>query len=110
MPTLIPLEHPGVILKEEFIDELDLSVYKVLKGTGINQTALGEITKGKRNISPINALKLANFFGLSEDYFATLQTHYNLDCAKRTGDSRLSKVVPFSRKRTNEDAEDLLEA
>ena len=82
MPTLIPLEHPGVILKEEFIDELDLSVYKVSKGTGINQTALGEITKGKRNISPINALKLAKFFGLSEDYFATLQTHYNLDCAK----------------------------
>jgi plasmid maintenance system antidote protein VapI len=47
------LEEPGVILKEEFIDERGLSNYKVSKGTGISQTALGEIVKDKRSISAV---------------------------------------------------------
>lgn len=42
-----PLGHPGVILKEELIGERGLSNYQVSKETGINQTALGEIVKGR---------------------------------------------------------------
>lgn len=109
MTKLITLEHPGTILKEEFIDELDLSVYKVSQGTGISQTALGEIVRGKRSISAVNSLKLAKFFGLSEDYFAKLQTQYNLDCAKRSEGKSISKVIPFVQKQ-KERSEDLLEA
>ena len=40
MATKIPLEHPGIIIKEEFIEPLDLTSYAVSKRTGISQTAL----------------------------------------------------------------------
>jgi antitoxin HigA-1 len=96
MAKQIPLEHPGIIIKEEFIESLELTPYAVAKGTGIPQTALGEILKGKRNISAINALKLSKFFGISENYFINIQTRYNLDLAKEKAKKPLSKIVPFN--------------
>ena len=82
MASLIPLEHPGILLKEEFIESLEITAYAVSKGTGIPQTALSEIIKGKRNISAINALKLSKFFGVSENFFMNIQAKYDLDLAK----------------------------
>ena len=91
MSSLIPLEHPGVILKEEFLEELEaFTPYAVSKATGISQTALGEILKGKRGISPQNALKLSKYLGMSESFFINLQTHYNLELAKESHEGSLA--------------------
>ena len=95
MANRIPLEHPGVLLKEEFIEAMGLSVYKVSQATGINQTALGQIIKGERRISPLNSLKLSKFFGMSDNFFANLQTQFELDLAKETGKNILGKITPL---------------
>jgi len=108
MAKLIPLEYPGIILKEEFIEALGLTPYAVSKGTDISQTALGEILKGKRGISAINALKLSKFFGVSESYFLNLQTKYNLDLAKENAKKPLARIIPFKSKKS--DNTELLEA
>lgn len=108
MASLIPLEHPGIILKEEFIEALGITVYAVSKGTGISQTALGEIIRGKRNITPINALKLSKLFGVSENYFLNIQSKYDLDVAKEKAKKPLSKIIPL--KRPDVDNQGLLEA
>ena len=108
MAKQIPLEHPGLIIKEEFIEPLELTAYAVAKGTGIPQTALGEILRGKRNISAINALKLSKFFGVSESFFLNIQNKYNLDLAKDKAKKPLSKIIPFNAKKDS--AIDVLEA
>ena len=95
MAKQIPLEHPGIIIEEEFIEPLNLTPYAVAKGTGIPQTALGEILKGTRNISAINALKLSKFFGVSESFFINIQSRYSLDIAKEKAKHPLSKIIPF---------------
>ena len=33
---LIPLEHPGIFLKEEFMKPLEVSAYRVAKDTNIS--------------------------------------------------------------------------
>jgi len=101
MEKKIPIEHPGLIIKEEFIEPLELTPYAVSKETGITQTALGEILKGKRNISAINALKLSKYFGVSENFFINIQTRYNLDLAKEKAKKHLSKIVPFKGPKPN---------
>ncbi len=101
MASLIPLEHPGILLKEEFIEPLEISVYAVAKGTGIPQTALSEIIKGKRNISAINALKLSKYFAVSENYFMNIQTRYDLDLAKEKAKKPLSKIKPLQNHRNH---------
>ncbi len=108
MAKLISLEHPGTILKEEFVEAFELTPYAISKETGISQTALGEILKGKRNISALNALKLSKFFGVSESYFLNLQTKYALDMAKEKEEKSLAKIIPFKRK--GSDSMELLEA
>ena len=108
MAKLIPLEHPGIILKEEFIEPLGLSAYKVSKEAKIDQTALGQILRGKRKITPVNALKLSKFFGMSEEFFLNLQTRYDLDLAKESGKKAICQIIPFRPKNTKNI--DLLEA
>lgn len=98
MSSLIPLEHPGAILKEEFLEELELTPYVVSKATGISQTALSEILKGKRGISPQNALKLSRYLGMSESFFINLQTRYSLDLAKERNEGSLAEIIPFKHK------------
>jgi addiction module HigA family antidote len=53
--------HPGLLLKKD-LDEVDLSVYRVSKETGISQVNLSKILKGKRAISPDTGLRLAKFW------------------------------------------------
>ena len=98
MAHKIPMEHPGIIIKEEFIEALGLTPYTVAKETGISQTALGEILKGKRGVSAVNALRLAKFFGVSENFFSNIQTRYDLDCAKEKAKKKISQITPFVQK------------
>ncbi len=95
MTNLIALEHPGIVVKEEFLDELGVTVYKVAQETGISRTALGQILKGKRSITPNTGLKLAAFFGVSDDYFVKLQMHYDIDLVKEKEKKSLAKIIRF---------------
>lgn len=108
MAKLISLEHPGVILREEFLEAIELSAYAVSKGTGISATALGQILKGKRSITPTTGLKLSKFLGMSEAYFINLQTQYDIDIAKEKTEETLGKIIPFRSKKSS--SHDLLEA
>ena len=82
MAGQIQFEHPGIIIKEEFIEAFGITPYVVAKGTGISQTALGEILKGKRGISAVNSWRLAKYFGVSESFFSNIQSRYSIDMAK----------------------------
>jgi len=111
MTKLISLEHPGIILQEEFIEPLELTAYKVSKATGISQTALGEIIRGTRNITSKTGLKLAKYFGLSDGYFMKLQMQYDLDLEKEEGGKALGEIIPFKpRNRNPPEEEELFEA
>ncbi|MDY6830761.1 MAG: HigA family addiction module antitoxin [Thermodesulfobacteriota bacterium] len=102
------MEHPGIILKEEFMEPLGTTAYTVSKGSGIPQTAIGEILKGKRTISSINTLNLSKFFCVSETFFLSIQSRYDLDLAKEKARKPLSKIIFFKRPDLNK--ENLLDA
>ena len=79
---IIPLEHPGIFLKEEFMEPLNLSAYKVAKDTGVANMAMSEILRGIRSITPRVGIRLSKYFGVSEGYFSRLQLQYDLDTSK----------------------------
>jgi len=93
---LIPLEHPGVVLKEEFLEPLRLSAYRVAKDTGIPNMALSEILRGKRSITPRVGIRLSKYFGLSEGYFSRLQLQYDIDRVKEREGREVNKIKPLS--------------
>ncbi len=62
-------EHSGTILKNRFLDPFRLTTQSVSRATSIDEMLLEEIIEGNIEIDPDTGLKLANYFGLSDDYF-----------------------------------------
>lgn len=89
---LIPLEHPGIFIKEEFLEPLNLSAYRVSKDTGISSMALSEILRGLRNITPRIGIRLAKYFGVSEGFFSRLQLQYDIDLVKEHEGQEVKKI------------------
>lgn len=54
--------HPGEVLKEEFLEPMQISAYRFSKETFIPQTRISEIIKKKRRITADTALRLSRFF------------------------------------------------
>lgn len=71
--------HPGEILKEEFLEPLGITAYRLSKDTFIPQTRISEILKGRRRITADSALRFAKYFGTSAKFWLGLQDDYDLE-------------------------------
>lgn len=71
--------HPGEVLKEEFLEALGITAYRLSKDTFIPQTRISEILKGKRRITADSALRFAKYFGTSAKFWLGLQDDYDLE-------------------------------
>ena len=74
---------PGDILKEEFLDPLDLSSSRVARDLDVPAGRLSEIINGKRAITANTALRLEKYFGVSAQFWLNLQSRYDLKIARR---------------------------
>ncbi|WP_416274630.1 HigA family addiction module antitoxin [Lamprobacter sp.] len=70
--------HPGEILREDFLDPLDLSVNALAVALRVPATRLHEIVKERRAISPDTALRLARYFGGDAQSWLNLQSSFDL--------------------------------
>lgn len=71
--------HPGEILKEEFLEPLEISAYRLSKETFIPQTRISEIIKGNRRITADTALRFSKFFGTSAKFWLGLQDDFDIE-------------------------------
>ncbi len=71
--------HPGEVLKEEFLEPLGITAYRLSKDTYIPQTRISEILKGKRRVTADSALRFAKYFGTSAKFWLGLQDDYDLE-------------------------------
>ncbi|MCP9791946.1 HigA family addiction module antitoxin [Vulcanococcus limneticus] len=92
---LLPPITPGELLREEFLDPMGLTVYRVAKEIGVPQTRLWEIVKGKRGVTADTDLRLSKFFGLSEGYWLRAQAAHDLELQRRAIAPQLAQIQPF---------------
>lgn len=85
--------HPGEILLEEFLNPMEISQYRLAKDINVPARRINEIVLGKRTITADTALRLSEYFGLSEKFWLNLQMKYNLEIAKDKLKERLNKEV-----------------
>jgi antitoxin HigA-1 len=90
----LPNIHPGEIVREEFLVPLGKSAYWLAKGLGITESAVSEILKGKRAITPATALKLERFLGCSAEFWLGLQAAYDLEEERRRLAPGLEEMEP----------------
>ncbi len=99
MPThKIPPIHPGEILKEEFLDEIGITQYKLAKDINVPARRINEIVHCKRSITADTALRLGRYFGMSPQFWINLQAHYDLEVQKdKLGNKLKSEVKVYAR-------------
>ena len=93
-----PPVHPGEILREEFLGPMNVSQYRLAKDISVPPRRVNEIVLAKRGISADTALRLARYFGTSEQFWLNLQSQYDLDVERdRLGDRLDAEVVSLRR-------------
>ena len=92
----IPLTHPGAVLREEYLEPLGISNYRLAKETGLTPTRIGQIVRGGRGITPEAGLKISRFLGMSEGFWVKKQASYDMHLAKRKHAAELDKIQPLS--------------
>ena len=88
--------HPGEILKEEFLDELQISAYRLAKDTGIPQTRVSEIINSRRRITADTALRLSKYFGNTPKFWLGLQDDYDLEEEQVSKEKELGQIKHYT--------------
>jgi antitoxin HigA-1 len=92
--------HPGIILKDEFLIPLKISISKLSKDLEIPQTRISQIIKGKRRITADTALRLSSYFGNSAKFWLGLQDDFDIEEEKSTQSIVFEKIRSIRNKNT----------
>jgi antitoxin HigA-1 len=84
--------HPGEILKEEFMEPLSLTAYRLAKDLHVPAPRVNDIVRGKRAITADTAIRLGIYFGLPAQFWMNLQIDYDLRLAHAA--SGIEKITP----------------
>ncbi len=74
--------HPGLIVRRQCLEPLNLSVTKAAEGLGVTRQALSDLVNGKAGISVAMAIRLSKAFGSSPDTWLGMQMAHDLWEAK----------------------------
>ena len=80
--TIMPPVWPGEILMAEFLEPLGVSHYELAKAVDVPIRRINGIVHGERRISAGTALRLARYFGTSEQFWMNLQVRYDIEIEK----------------------------
>jgi antitoxin HigA-1 len=84
--------HPGIILDEHYIKPLKLNLQTLSDLLGIARTTLLKIRRGKTNISPAIAIRLAEAFNTTPNLWLNLQQKYDLWVEQQ---KKHKKIIPI---------------
>ena len=90
MTTTDYISTPGEILKEEFLEPMGISQYRLAKAIGKPESAVSEIVRGRRSITVEMAWLLSRALGTTPDFWLNLESTYQL---KTFDSSRLPEVA-----------------
>lgn len=74
---------PGEILREDFMEPLDISINQLARDLSVPPNRISDIVNGKRSITADTALRLQRYFGVEAQFWLNLQTEYDLRMIKR---------------------------
>ena len=85
--------HPGEVLLEEFLEPFKISQTKLAHEIGVTPRRINEIVLDRRSITADTAIRLAYYFGTSEEFWMGLQDDYELEEAHSHLQGRLKKII-----------------
>ena len=89
--------HPGEILREEYLKPMRLSATALAKRLHVSPPTVNDIVRERRAITAEMAVRLAKFFGTTEQFWLNLQSAYDVSCARERLSRELKEITPKPR-------------
>jgi antitoxin HigA-1 len=100
MVRKLPPMHPGEVLREEFMEPLGLSAYRLADLCLLPRTRIERIAREEVGITADTALRLAKYFGTTPEFWVRLQERYDIESKRPEIANELKKI----KERVLEDA------
>ena len=98
MARMKPL-HPGEVLREEFLQPMDITPYRLAKDIAVPVNRITSIVNEERAISADTALRLSRYFGTSAKVWTGLQADYDLEKAAIEHSAALQRIESATTQR-----------
>ena len=95
MTDHIPTPTMGEILREEFMEPMNLSAYRLAKEIHVPVSRIQAILKGNRKVTADTSLRLAKFFGVSDRFFLDLQNDLDIRELKASMEEEINEIHPL---------------
>ncbi len=105
IPTHRTPTHPGEMLLEEFLNPMGLTQRELAEAIGVPYQRVNEIVNGRRGITPSTALRLAQFFGMSTEFWMNGQMRWDLYHARRAEEAEIRRIKPYRGSRISRSKE-----
>ncbi len=70
--------HPGVIIKEDYLKSLSLTITELSATLGVSRKTLSKIVNERGSVTPDMALRLSRAFDTTPVFWLNLQKNYDL--------------------------------
>lgn len=80
------------ILREEFMEPLGISAYRLAQAINVPASRVQDILHDRRKITADTSLRLAKFFGVSDRYFLDLQNDIDIRNLKIQLANEIAKI------------------
>ena len=78
---------------EDFIERFGITQNKLAGAIGVPPRRINEIVHGKRGTTADTAIRLARYFGTSEEFWMNLQSHYELRTERRALQDQIAAIT-----------------
>ena len=78
MDRMIETPTVGEILREEFMEPMNISAYKLARDIMVPVSRIQDILHDRRKITADTSLRLSKYFSVSERYFLNLQNDIDI--------------------------------
>ena len=84
------------ILREEFMEPLGISAYRLANDIGVPVSRIQDILHDRRKITADTSIRLGLYFGVSERFFLDLQSDIDIRNAKSMIGETITKIHPVT--------------
>ena len=84
--------HPGLIIRDDVLPELQLSVNEAAEQLGVSRVTLSRVINGRSAITAEMALRVGKWVGNGPEIWLRMQGQYDLWHARKKGDPKVKKA------------------
>lgn len=88
------IETPKIseILREEFMEPLGISAYRLSADLHVPVSRIQDILHDRRKITADTSIRLGRYFGVSDRYFLNLQTDIDIRNEEQNGKDKFDQI------------------